>query len=248
MLSKIFGEYKKTTKGSRNEELPLEHEGLPDSFNPYGLCPRCNKQSSFEIIGHLPATYDSSIINRSNGVNEHGLIDRVTSMVCRNCNQPIIVIEEEYIGEKPKLKNKEGGFIKYVGHFWWPLENVKVNDKYPLNIRKVFSEAIICFYSNCFSASAVMSRRTIEAIAKDKGFSEGNLIDKIKSMKEKGVLQQALADWANEVRLIGNQGAHFDPINKVEEADAKQIIEFIEELIKYIYILPNELEEKRRKR
>lgn len=36
-------------KGQRDEVLPQENDGAPDSNRPSGLCPRCGKQSSFEI-------------------------------------------------------------------------------------------------------------------------------------------------------------------------------------------------------
>lgn len=64
-------------------------------------------------------------------------------------------------------------------------------------------------------------------------------------MRSSGKLDNNLVDWATEIRLIGNEGAHFDPIKDVEEHDANQIIMFIEELIKYVYILPAEIDKRR---
>ena len=93
-----------------------------------------------------------------------------------------------------------------------------------------------------------MSRRTLEAITNEKGETSGNLYKRIKSLLEKGILDKNLGDWANEIRLIGNNGAHFDPINDVEKEDANQIILFIEELIKYLYIMPAEIAKRRKSR
>ncbi|MGZ3240890.1 MAG: DUF4145 domain-containing protein, partial [Burkholderiaceae bacterium] len=61
----------------------------------------------------------------------------------------------------------------------------------------------------------------------------------------RNLLQPTLADWAKEVRLVGNSGAHFDPINIVSKDDASQLIDFVRELAKYIYVLPFELNERR---
>jgi len=61
----------------------------------------------------------------------------------------------------------------------------------------------------------------------------------------KGILDKNLGDWATEIRLIGNSGAHFYPIKDVDKHDAEQIILFIEELIKYVYVMPSEIAKRR---
>ena len=50
MFSGIFGG-KNRSIGKTGEKLPEKHEGLPDSTLAHGLCPRCQKQSSFEVVG-----------------------------------------------------------------------------------------------------------------------------------------------------------------------------------------------------
>lgn len=67
---------------ARDEVLPLQHEGAPDSYRPSGLCPRCGKQSSFESAGSLPVTFDHEVYAAGpGGSREPLLIDRVTSLV-----------------------------------------------------------------------------------------------------------------------------------------------------------------------
>jgi len=86
-----------------------------------------------------------------------------------------------------------------------------------------------------------MARRTLEAIAVDKGETTGVLAERLKKLAARGVLQPTLADWAKEVRLVGNTGAHFDPIDTVSKADAEQLNAFVRELLRYLYELPAEL-------
>jgi hypothetical protein len=50
------------------------------------------------------------------------------------------------------------------------------------------------------------------------------------------MLPPTLADWAKEVRLIGNVGAHFDPLEDVESRDAEQLRDSIHKLLSYLYI------------
>src|SRR5690606_10501977 len=97
----------------------------------------------------------------------------------------------------------------------------------------------------CPRASAVMARRTLEAIAVDNGETSGTLAQKLTKMSEKGILQPNLSDWSKEVRLIGNKGAHFDPMDIVSKEDAQQLLNFIRNLLKYLYELPAELNRRR---
>ncbi len=68
---------KEPRRGRRDEPLPEPNEGLPDSHRPSGLCPRCGKQSSFEVAGSLPVSFDSSYTHDGDRY-EVGLIDRVS--------------------------------------------------------------------------------------------------------------------------------------------------------------------------
>jgi hypothetical protein len=231
--------------GTRGEELPLSNEGLPDSYRPSGICPRCGKQSSFEHSGSLPVTFDSSIMTSSNGKKERSIIDRVSSLICRHCGHGVVVVEEEYWGDLPKNHQKSGGVISFRGLHWWPLPENNLSPDIPEEIANVFSEAATTLMANCPRASAVMSRRTLEAITVEKGEAKGSLAERLKNLSEKGILHPSLTEWAKEIRLIGNKGAHFDPIYEVSNEDAKQLITFIRELLKYLYELPAELDRRR---
>lgn len=241
----MFWSRKDTTIGKRGEELPLPNEGLPDSYKPSGLCPRCGKQSSFENIGFLPVTYDSGILVSPDGDHEQDIIDRVSSLICRHCGQGVVVVEEEWVGDFPKKQKVTGGYITYRGIHWWPLPETNLSSDIPKEISEIFGESAVTLAANCPRASAVMSRRTLEAIAVDKGEDQGNLAVRLDNLASRGILQPTLADWAKEVRLIGNQGAHFDPMQMVTIDDAKQLLSFVRELLKYLYELPAELARRR---
>ena len=246
----MLGLFKKqnVVRGERNEELPLTHEGLPDSFRPNGLCPRCGKQSSFEIAGELPVTFSKGVIIQHSGNTNSpkGYSDKATCLICRHCEQCVIVIEEEWIGEQPsRLGFGKGGVVSYRGIHWWPLPHTKLSKDIPQDVSNIFDEAVTTYYANAPRATAVMLRRTVESIAVHFGETEGVLANRLKSMAEKNILQPSLADWAKEVRLIGNQGAHFDPANDVSMEDAKQLLTFVQELLRYLFELPAELQRRR---
>jgi hypothetical protein len=47
----------------------------------------------------------------------------------------------------------------------------------------------------------------LEGICKDSGISERVLANGLKRMKEQGLMDETLAEWADGLRLLGNQGA-----------------------------------------
>jgi hypothetical protein len=90
-----------------------------------------------------------------------------------------------------------------------------------------------------------MARRTLEAVTVDKGETAGTLAQRLNALHEKGDLHPSLSEWIKEVRLIGNVGAYFDPIQRVSVSDARQLVSFVRELLRYIYELPAELARRR---
>lgn len=232
-------------KGSRNENLPLPNDGLPDSFRPSGLCPRCNKQSSFECIGSLPVTFDGGFSIHNKGQREPSHSDRVSCFVCRHCNQGVVVIEEQWVGDMPTRLVMKSGVVTFRGIHWWPLPESNLSSDIPLEIANVFSEATTTLMSNCPRASVVMSRRTLECITENFGEVKGTLAQRLSALSTKGTLHPTLSEWAKEVRLVGNTGAHYDPKTHVTIEDAKQLLEFVREILKYLYELPADLDRRK---
>lgn len=142
---KMFGLFKKSNilKGERNEDLPLTHDGMPDSYRPNGLCPRCGKQSSFETIGELPVTFNGGMVHPSNGGPPYpSCSDKVICMVCRHCHQGMVVVEEEWIDDHPsRLGIGKGGEVSFRGIPWWPLPQSKLSDDIPVEISNIYAEA-----------------------------------------------------------------------------------------------------------
>lgn len=243
----MFFSDKPKRKGSQGEVLPDQNEGLPDSTLPSGLCPRCGKQSSFENIGSLPVTFDyESYLQDREGHLHHDTLTQVTSLICRHCKQGVVVVEEQWVGEQPRAKGlRSGGTIHYRGIHWYPFPEMNPSPDVPSDIAAVFSEAVRALAANCPRASATMARRTLEAIAVEKGETSGVLADRLNALSAKDILHPSLAEWVKEVRLVGNAGAHFDPMQPVSSKDAKQLVDFIRELLKYLYELPAELKRRR---
>lgn len=239
----MFGKNKAT--GKRGEPMPASNEGPPDSTRPSGLCPRCEKQSSFDYVHSLPLTFDGGYIIGRGEPNTPTFNERSTVLICRHCNQGIAVLEEQWTGDHRSVENKGGGSVTWRGFHWWPLVGGSLHQAVPVSIASAFQEAVQALSANCPRAAAVMARRTLEAITIDKGETTGTLAQRLNNLASKGLLHATLADWSKEVRLIGNVGAHFDPINDVSATDSRQLNDFIRELVKFLYVLPFDLNARR---
>jgi hypothetical protein len=75
----------------------------------------------------------------------------------------------------------------------------------------------------------------------------GRLIDQIDDLQKQGKITEALKDFAHEVRLTGNDGAHpdRDGLADVVEGDSKLIMEFTQEYLHHVYVMPAKLAARR---
>lgn len=249
-MNNIFGNSSSNKRtGDRGEELPAHNDGYPDTHIPSGLCSRCNKQSSFEIVSTVPISFSGNVYSAGyNSEPQRSFDDQVSVLECRSCKQRMVVIEESYINDTPKrLGMGNGGIMSFRGFFWWPMNCISENEYVPSHITTAYSEGVTCLAASCPSAATVMFRRTLEAITVDKGYEERTLYKSLEKMFAEKALPQSFSDWVKELRLVGNTGAHFDPINKVDNEDARDMQNFIEELINHVYIIPEQLNRRRRK-
>ena len=71
-------------------------------------------------------------------------------------------------------------------------------------------EAITCHANECFTAAAMMVRRTLEDVCHDPSALGKTLKDRIAQLGNQVVLPQALLDGLDSLRLLGNDAAHIE--------------------------------------
>ncbi|WP_438850699.1 DUF4145 domain-containing protein [Brevundimonas nasdae] len=87
-------------------------------------------------------------------------------------------------------------------------------------------------------AAAVMAGSAVDAMLKEKGYSNGSLYDRIDQALKDNLLTQGMAEWAHEVRLGSNRPRHADLEHPhVSPEEAKQSVEFAEALGNFLYVL-----------
>lgn len=121
--------------------------------------------------------------------------------------------------------------------------NDVVDERVQPTVAEDFKEALRCHWIKAYKACVVMCRRSVQVSVLELGAKPGRLVDQIDDLFTKGKITESLKDFAHEVRLTGNDGAHPDKdgLVDVSEGDASDIIEFTREYLHHVYVMPAKL-------
>ncbi|MEE8739031.1 MAG: DUF4145 domain-containing protein [Bifidobacterium sp.] len=134
--------------------------------------------------------------------------------------------------------DSEGGDIE-----WLPetILGKEYNDVDNDTIKDSASEAHSCYSIRAYRAAILMARSVVEAIAKDKGITDGNLKKKIAALEEQKLVSPLVREQADEIRYFGNDMAHGDFALPVSAEDAHEVLDFLDVLIDAVYQQPAKL-------
>ena len=107
----------------------------------------------------------------------------------------------------------------------------------PASVTKSVEEAITCHANECYIAAAIMVRKTLEELCRDRNAIGANLKERIKALGTKVVLPKELLDGLDDLRLLGNDAAHIESqeFNAVGKEEVEIGIEFAKEVLKAVY-------------
>jgi len=117
----------------------------------------------------------------------------------------------------------------------------------PENIRKDLDEAKSCLSIKAFRACAVMARRAIQSACIDKGASKDKLKNQLEKLYSQELITKDIKEWADVVRWVGNDAAHPESQEVLEE-DAKDILHLAEQFLHVLYVTPSIAKERKTKR
>jgi len=239
----------------RSFKVQPNPETSPDSADPSGPCPRCGRVSNFRVLGSLPVTFEEgSYAFLPDGRQQPVHYEQVSALLCMGCHQATVVVEEEYLDDRPRREGlKSGGTVNYRGIHWWPLPaGAGLDPAIPKAIRDCFEEGLHCLAARAPRGAAVMFRRSIEAVIRDKGsaatikkLDDVTLAAALREMADEKSLDPTLADWAKELRLGGNAGGHFDPMDDVTPEEAEELSKLLRAVLTYLYEMPAKLKRAR---
>ncbi|PWN06864.1 DUF4145 domain-containing protein [Rhodohalobacter mucosus] len=123
--------------------------------------------------------------------------------------------------------------------------NPEFIDDIPEPLQRSLISTIDSYNGKNYVATAVGCRRTLEGIFKyllPKEKRNEVLAKLINYTKEEVDLAAPLSSLSHAIRDGGNLGAHFDMEKEPDENMARQMVELIDYLISYLYVLPKEIE------
>jgi hypothetical protein len=141
---------------------------------------------------------------------------------CPKCEMPLLTLRENF-----GLGWEDPSRI-------YPPQDKRIHPSFPEPIKKAYQEALSCYKNKSFTAAAIMCRKTLEGICSTHGINAKNLASGLKEMKDKGIIESRLFEWAEALRISGNEAAH-DVNVTISSQDAKDIIEFTAALLEYIF-------------
>ena len=151
---------------------------------------------------------------------------RYTFLKCPRCGRPFVVSQAGPPGCSPSLYEDARTLL--------PEPYKRVDPNLPSTVRKAFEEALTCLRSGAYSATVLMSRKTLEAMCHENIITGENLAQMLKTAMDANVIDGRLFQWADELRLAGNRAAH-DVVGSITRQDAMDIVDFTHAMLEYIF-------------
>jgi Domain of unknown function (DUF4145) len=140
-----------------------------------------------------------------------------------------------------------GDGFKEAYYRLWPIHSRHIGFPLPEIVRESYEEAVKCENSKAYLAAVVMVRRALEAVTKEYEPTARTLHAGIRAMLARGIISQELSDWGNQLRVIGNLGAHATS-EKIDRQDAIEAIDFLQAMLEILYDLRPKFDKMRARR
>ena len=107
----------------------------------------------------------------------------------------------------------------------------------PDELSTLYREARNCCSVNAYTASVLASRKMLMNIAVTQGAADGlKFIQYVEYLASNGFIPPNGRGWVDHIRKKGNEATH--EIALMAQADAEELIAFVEMLLKFIYEFP----------
>lgn len=182
-------------------------------------CPGCGKRVTFESISERDVTFMAAVDKATNTVSSY-----TTGQ--RRCPDPECRSLVFFVTGHTGLE------------CLYPVETLEFDtSSIPEAVASPMAEAVRCHAAECYVATAIMVRKTLEELCRDRGAEGSNLKKRVASLRDKVVIPKELLDGADDLRLLGNDAAHVESqdFNAVEKEEAEIGIEFAKEVLKSVY-------------
>lgn len=163
-----------------------------------------------------------------------------TTLKCGNCAGYVMVLWSPESG---------GSAIHDFRVLPAPRRIEKAPSVWPDDVGRFWVQAHRTLQDETWDAATVMARSALQLALRQQGATGSNLKQEIDDLASKGLIPPVMKEWAHELRELGNESAHPRP-NQPPTAsrDAKDIVQFMDYLLEYLYSMPNRILEYRKRR
>jgi hypothetical protein len=182
-------------------------------------CPYCEAKVDGEVKGE----------HDSYNPREDPYPFKAVLLRCPVCNNPLLG-GSDYLQTGPETS--EWDDLTRL----WPQQESHIAWEIPAIARKSLIEARTCYKAKAYSASVVMSGRTLEGVCQHHSTKDKNLYGGLKELKETGIIDERLYQWGEELRKHRNISAHASE-DVITKEDAKDLLDFAQAICDYVFVL-----------
>lgn len=215
-------------------------------------CPHCPTRHSAMIVFGVKSVPLEKGTSLNNGTFQW---DQLVGAVCQNCSRPISALLSTPLSyqkhhwptaatEASKALLGEGTVISLgytVKNIWPQRAPSPIPEHLPASVAKAFRSAESNYATpDGEDAAAMLYRRAIDVAIREKHPElKGLLAPRIAQLVTKGLLPPSMKDWADQIRLIGNDGAHEPEGVTMDELTPMR--GFTEAFLRYFITIPFEV-------
>ena len=201
------------------------------------LCPHCGAKA------HIVRQWSGYHVFHRRGV-EFYIIFR-----CKPCRK--LLLKTYFFRQNPYVSDQDFEPKGWKEKFPLLLDHLLSNEErkfIPDQLLSDYEEAIRCKAIGAHKASCSMFRRALQGSLVILGANRGlSLVKQIDSLQS---LPDDIKDWAHEIRIFGNWGAHPDKDNlkDIEAEDVEEVYDFTSKFFIYVFVMPERVKLSRAKR
>lgn len=186
-------------------------------------------------------------------------VDKLTSVAaeCGGCKKPVAALlrfhqknsyDHHYKSTLPHVVQPQAvlsDLCLSLEEVWPKPRDLSIPASLPEPVERSYIQAEKNYLMpDCEEAAATMYRRSLDIALKDKYPEHSGMLDKkLKALVVDKSLPPQIGEWAHEVRIIGNDGAH--DIEGVSRADLDAARAFIDTVLRYLFTLPAQIASRR---
>lgn len=126
------------------------------------------------------------------------------------------------------------------------IDGIEVTEKFHESMLRAYESAINVYNLGEWTATVVLCRRLLEGITKSllpEGEQGKPLNKQLELLAGHAELQKPILTLAHAIRVGGNLGAHFDLDREPDEKVSKFLVDLLDYIIEYLFVLPRRIEQ-----